>query len=262
MTKKTARKHRSDSKSARLDRERLLTNESPFDIREAYVKLRTSMMFCMVPNENHPCRSFVFTSGKPSDGKSLTAANVAISFAMLGKNTLLIDTDMRKPVQQRLWDTHVQSGLSDFLAGIGSLNQRYVEGIPLSIIFAGTIPPNPSELLASNRMKAFAKTCADTYDYVIFDAPPINTVADAQILSSYTDGVILVARSGSTTVDELNLSAEALQRVGGNLCGVVLNDMTMKSVKYSYRYKYGDKYAYRYGYGGKYSYSDKKGDKT
>lgn len=134
MRKKKAGNQRSDHKSARLARERLLTNESPFDIKESYVKLRTSMMFCMVPDKNHPCRSFVFTSGKPSDGKSLTAANIAISFAMLGKNTLLIDTDMRKPVQQRLWNTYVRSGLSDYLAGIGSLNQRYVEGIPLSII--------------------------------------------------------------------------------------------------------------------------------
>ena len=212
----------------------------------------------MVPDKNRPCRSFVFTSGKPSDGKSLTAANIAISFAKKKKNTLLIDTDMRKPVQQRLWNTYVRSGLSDYLAGIGSLNQCYVEGIPLSIIFAGTIPPNPSELLASNSMRKFANTCVNAYDYVIFDAPPINTVADAQILSSYTDGVILVARSGSTTIDELNLSAEALQRVEGNLCGVVLNDMEMKSAKYFYRYKY----AYRYGYESKYSYSDKKEDKT
>ena len=245
--KKQTRNYR---KAVHTDRGRLLTEDSPFAIKEAYVKLRTSLMFCMVPGENKACKSFVCTSGRPSDGKSLTAANIAVSFAMMGKNTLLVDTDLRKPVQQKLWGVHTDSGLCDFLAGIGPINQKFIEGIPLSIVFSGTIPPNPSELLSSARMKAFAKKSEETFDYIIYDAPPINTVADAQILSTYADGVVLVVRSGTTTRDELHAATEAVKRVDGNLCGVVLNDMDMKSVQSAYRYKYGysEKYDYKYGY--------------
>ena len=107
-------------------------------------------------------------------------------------------------------------------------------------------------------MKGFVSECARVYDYVIIDTPPINTVADAQIVATYVDGVVLVTKSGYTTSDELNAAIEAVHQAGGNLCGVVLNDLNMKSVKYSYKYKYSDKYGYKYGYryGDKYAYSD------
>ena len=119
---------------------------------------------------------------------------------------------------------------------------------PCRLVCTGTIPPNPSELLSSDRMKSFVESCTDYYDYVIIDTPPINTVADAQIISTFVDGVVLVARSGNTTADELNAATAAVRRAGGNLCGVVLNGLNMKSVKYASKYKYGDKYGYRYSY--------------
>ena len=102
--------------AVRTNRKRLLTNESPFAIKEAYVKLRTSLMFCMTADKERPCTSFAVTSAKPSEGKSLTAANIAISYAMLGKKVLLIDADMRKPTQRRLWRVEKPTGLCDFLA--------------------------------------------------------------------------------------------------------------------------------------------------
>ena len=117
-----------------------------------------------------------------------------------------------------------------------------VTDLPLWIVCTGTIPPNPSELLSSERMRRFVAESAKTYDYVIIDTPPINTVADAQIISTYVDGVVLVTKSGVTTTDELSDAKDA----------VVLNDMNMKSGKYAYKYKY--KYGGKYGY--KYSYSD------
>lgn len=231
-----------------VNRKRLINNDSPFAIKEAYVKLRTSLMFCMKADKEGPCKVFAITSANPSEGKSLTAANIAISYAMLGKKTLLIDADMRKPTQRRLWKVDISTGLCDFLAGMGPLELVKVENLPLSIVCTGTIPPNPSELLASDIMKQFIKRCTKSYDYVIIDTPPINTVADAQIISTYVDGVVVVAKSGSTTSDELSMALEAVDRAGGNLCGVVVNDMNMKSLKYSYKYSDKDKYGYKYSY--------------
>ena len=204
--------------AVRANRKRLLTNESPFAIKEAYVKLRTSLMFCMTADKERPCTSFAVTSAKPSEGKSLTAANIAISYAMLGKKVLL------------------------------KLELDKVKDLPLWIVCTGTIPPNPSELLSSERMKHFVEESAKVYDYIIIDTPPINTVADAQIVSTYVDGVVLVVKSGDTTEDELNEAIDAVRRAGGNLCGTVLNDLNMKSVKYAYKYKYGGKYGYKYSY--------------
>lgn len=97
-------------------------------------------------------------------------------------------------------------------------------------------------------MKHFVEESAKVYDYIIIDTPPINTVADAQIVSTYVDGVVLVVKSGDTTEDELNEAIDAVRRAGGNLCGTVLNDLNMKSVKYAYKYKYGGKYGYKYSY--------------
>lgn len=224
--------------------QKILTKDAPFAIKEAYVKLRTNLMFCMTADKERPCKTFAVTSARPSEGKSLTASNIAVSYAMLGKKVILIDADVRKPTQRRLWKIHTKVGLCDFLARICKLELAKVKDLPLWIVCTGTIPPNPSELLSSDRMRRFVEECAKNYDYVIIDTPPINTVADAQIISTYVDGVVLVVKSGSTTTDELHAAIEAVQRAGGNVCGVVLNDMNMKSVKSSYKYKYGDKYGY------------------
>ena len=254
MKKIAMSKQNAKSEATAVNRKRLLNNDSPFAIKEAYVKLRTSLMFCMTADSKRACRTFAITSSNPSDGKSLTAANVAISFAMLGKKTLLIDADMRKPSQRRLWRINPTTGLCDFLAKIHDLRIYDVEGIPLSIVCTGTIPPNPSELLSSEGMKNFVEECSKLYEYIIIDTPPINTVADAQIVSTFVDGVVLIAKSGNTSTDELNDAIAAVKRAGGNLCGVVLNDMNIKSIKRSYRYKYNYKYK-------KYSYTDSYGAK-
>lgn len=250
MKKKNARK--TVNETIITNRKRLLTNDSPFAIKEAYVKLRTSLLFCMTADKERSCTTFAVTSAKPSEGKSLTAANIAISYAMLGKRVLLVDADMRKPTQRRLWKVETSTGLCDFLAKIWQLEMSKVENLPLWIVCTGTIPPNPSELLSSERMKRFVAESANTYDYVIIDTPPINTVADAQIISTYVDGVVIVTKSGVTSADELSDAVNAVHRAGGNLCGVVLNALNMKSTKYSYKYKYSDKYGYKYSYSNPY----------
>ena len=158
--------------AVRASRKRLLTNESPFAFKEAYVKLRTNLMLCMTADKKRACTSFAVTSAKPSEGKSLTAANIAISYAMLGKKVLLIDADMRKPMQRRLWRVEKSTGLCDFLARISKLELEKVKGLPLWIACTGTIPPNPSEQLSSERMKRFVEESAKVYDYIIIDCPP------------------------------------------------------------------------------------------
>jgi capsular exopolysaccharide synthesis family protein len=240
-----------------VERRRLITPKAPFAIKEAYVKLRTNLLFCMKSDKSGPCKVFAFTSAKPSEGKSLTAANVAISFGLLGKKTVIIDADLRKPTQRRLWRIESKFGLCDYLARISPLRIYDIEGLSLSVICTGTKAPNPSELLSSDRMKELIAQLSKTYDYIIIDTPPINTVADAQIASAYVDGVVLIVRSGETTGAELSMAIDSVKRAEGNLCGIVLNGIDSKSMKYSYRYKYHDKYGYKYSYksyyGNKYS---------
>ena len=147
-----------------VNRRRLLNNDSPFAMKEAYVKLRTSLMFCMTADKARPCKTFAVTSAKPSEGKSLTAANIAISYAMLGKRVLLVDADMRKPTQRRLWKVELSTGLCDYLAKIWQLELAKVTELPLWIVCTGTIPPNPSELLSSDRPDQHGRRRADHLD--------------------------------------------------------------------------------------------------
>lgn len=138
MKKKSLPKAANETITA--NRKRLLSKDAPFAIKEAYVKLRTSLLFCMTADKQRPCKTFAITSANPSEGKSLTAANIAISYAMLGKSVLLIDADMRKPTQRRLWDVELSTGLCDFLAKIRRLELVKVDALPLWIVCTGTIP--------------------------------------------------------------------------------------------------------------------------
>ena len=224
--KKTSSK--AASGTAAVNRRRLLNNESPFAIKEAYVKLRTSLMFCMTADKERTCKTFAITSSKPSEGKSLTAANVAISYAMLGKKVLLIDADMRKPTQRRLWKVELTVGLCDFLAKIWKLEIVKVQDLPLWIVCTGTIPPNPSELLASDRMKVFVRECARVYDYVIIDTPPINIVTDMAVMANFISGVLLVSYYASTTIEDVRRAQEALKIVNAKILGLVVAGVIRK----------------------------------
>lgn len=201
----------------------LLNTRSSADIKEAYVKLRTNLMFCMTADGTRNCKVFAVTGANQGEGKSITAANIAISFAMVGKKTLLLDADMRSSSQRRIWKNRTLTGLSDFLAEIKPLEIFSVKELPLSIVFTGTLPPNPSELLSSDKMSDFVEECSQRFDYIIIDTPPLNDYADAQIISTLADGVVLVARAGETDSADLVESADAVKRSGGNVCGVALN---------------------------------------
>ena len=233
------------------NRSRLLTQDSPFAIKEAYVQLRTNLLLSVaakdsVDDSEQESRVFAFTSPSPSEGKSLTASNTAISFAMLGERTLLIDCDMRKPSIHKLWGADGKSGMSNLLTGVGESAMNDVEDLPLTIITAGSIPPNPSELLSSQRFQNVVEVLKSQYRYIVIDTPPVGEVADAQIIAKYADGMVLIVRSGETSQNSLADAEERIARTGGKLCGIVVNDVNSKGGRYSYKYKY--KYGYRHGY--------------
>ena len=234
------------------NRKKLLNSNSSFAIREAYVQLRTNLMYSVASMGERGCKVFGITSANPSEGKSLTASNIAVSFAMLGKKTLLIDCDMRKPNVARLWRIHTKNGLSDLIAGVDVCDVYDVEGLSMSIIPCGKIPPNPSEMLASASFQNAIERFRQEYDYIIIDLPPIGEVADAQIVSRLTDGMVLVIRSNHTKQRELADAESSLQSAGSRICGIVINDLNLKQGG-KYGYKYGYKYSYKYGY--KYGYS-------
>lgn len=211
-----------------------MTNESPSAVKESYVKLRTNMMFSLCADGESPCQIFCITSPNQSEGKSLTSSNIAISFAMLGKKTLLIDADMRRPSQNELWKVKMSFGLSEMLAKVNSCPLFEVQNLPLSIIFAGNTPPNPSELLSSANMSRLIEKLKKYFDYIIIDTPSINIVADAQILSRIADSTVMVCRSGNTKNTDLSNALELLERSNGNVCGIVLNNLNTKTNKYSY----------------------------
>ena len=221
-------RRQSDRAQIAENRKKILTNGSTFAIREAYVQLRTNLMYSVASMDDRGCKVFGVTSPNPSEGKSLTASNIAISFAMLGKKTLLMDCDMRKPNIARLWRIHTKNGMSDLIAKVDSCDVYGVDGLPLSIIACGKIPPNPSEMLASAAFQNAVEYFRKKYDYIIIDTPPINEVADAQIVSRLVDGMLLVVRSGHSKQRDLAEAESALQSAGSRICGVVINDLNLK----------------------------------
>lgn len=210
----------------------LLNPGSSSEIKDSYIKLRTNLMFCTKKGSEESCKVFAISAANKAEGKSVTAANIAISFAMLGKKTILIDADMRSSSQRKLWKNRSQAGLCDFLAKVMPLEIYSVEDLPLSIVFTGTLPYNPAELVSSKKMTDFVKECSEHYDYVIIDTPSLNAYADAQIVSTYVDGVILVSKSGVTSSKDLNEAIETLEHSNGNLCGIVVNNIKDKKTSF------------------------------
>ena len=244
--KKVPAKGNAQKTDLRENRIRVLTEASPYAQREAYTQLRTNLLFSVAAS-NSGCRVFVVTSPNPGEGKSLTAANIAVSFAMLGKKTLLIDADMRKPVQHRLWKVAPKNGLSNLLTNVNRCYVSEVEDLPLNIVTAGEIPPNPSELLTSPRFARALDHFREKYDFIIIDTPPVNAVADAQIISPLVDAVVLIARSSVTQKEDILRAKQNITMAGGKIAGVVLNSQNAKSSKYSYRYQ-KDYASYKYDY--------------
>ncbi|WJL94743.1 polysaccharide biosynthesis tyrosine autokinase [Microbacterium sp. ET2] len=193
-------------------------------LTEAMRELRTNLQFMDVDN---PPRSIVVTSPVPGDGKSTTAANLAMSLAAAGQRVVFVDADLRRPVIAQLFGLPEGAGLTDILAGratAGDVVQPVAGSRNLYVLTSGRIPPNPSEVLGSQRMRDLITSLTE-HALVIVDSPPTLLVSDAAVLSTATGGALIVASVGSTTHEMLDRSVENIRRVNGRVLGLVLNKM-------------------------------------
>lgn len=209
---------------------------------EAYRMLRTNIQFSSISRE---IKIIAVTSSVPGEGKSTTACNYALSLAETGKRVLLIDCDLRKPTIHRKFKISNASGLTNILLGEAAAESTIcIARDSLSILTSGTLPPNPAEVVGSQRMKDFLHEMEKQYDYIVIDTPPLLAVADGQIISSISDGVLLIVESKKTPKDSVLKSKELLTNVNANILGIILNKCEM-----SHKKGYGYGYGYYYGYG-------------
>ena len=173
---------------------------------------------------DNPPRSIVITSANPSEGKSTVSATLARVLGEAGQKTILIDADLRRPTLSTVFERDGSVGLSQILSGQVSVEDALqdTDQVNVQLIPAGRIPPNPSELLGSQRMKALIEELAQDH-LVLMDAPPLLPVTDAGLLSGISDGTILVFAVGKTHKEQVAFCAKILEQVGGNLLGAVLN---------------------------------------
>ncbi len=251
--KKRGKKRNAKAGFSKDDQKKMLCADSPFIVKEAYNAIRTNLLFSQ---QGEKCPVFVITSPTANNGKSINAINMAISLAQMGKRTLLIDADMRNPTIHRMFSIPVKNGLSEILAGLTdniTVSKTDVEN--LSVLTAGKIPPNPTELLSSSRMDKLLDFVKAHYDCVFIDTPPVNLVTDSTSFSSKATGYILVIKSVTTDIQEVKVTVSTLQHINANIVGFVLNDVNAKNKRYSLYYKkgYRSKYGY-YNYNYSYNY--------
>jgi capsular exopolysaccharide synthesis family protein len=213
-----------------------LGGDSP--VVEAYKALRTNLMFSSVDKE---VKTIVITSAVANEGKSRTAANLAIVLAQAGHRTLLVDADFRRPSQHRIFGRVRNVGLSNLFvqdtadASLFVLDEQVKD---LVVLASGPTPPNPSELLGSAQMKALLSRFSQGFDYVVMDTPPVNAVTDASVLAATSDAVILVVETNKATYTGVLHAKQSLERVGARVLGSVMNKMRPEGGSYYY-YQYG-----------------------
>ncbi|MBX7372886.1 CpsD/CapB family tyrosine-protein kinase [Clostridium chauvoei] len=199
----------------------VVENKPKSVIAESYRTLRTNIQYSSFDKEY---KAIVITSSEPGEGKSTTAANLALSLAQGEKKVVLIDCDLRKPSIHKKFKVSNATGLSDVLIGKERLsNTLKRHGENLLILPSGKIPPNPSEMLSSKAMSNLLEELKEDFDYIIIDTPPIQAVTDSQILSTKVDGTLLVIRAKETKRESVHNAVNLLKKVNAHIMGTVLN---------------------------------------
>jgi len=222
----------------------LATLDNQSSAAEAYRVLRTSVLLSAA---GRPPKTILITSGQPGEGKTTTVVNTAISLAQMGASVLIIDCDLRRPTTHKVLGVDHTQGLSTYLSREVPLD-ALIQKLPianLSLLPCGPVPPNPAELIISEKMKDMLHELAGRYDHILIDSPPLINVTDPVILSTMVDGVILVVHGGKSTRDVVRRARQELSTVGAKIFGVVLNNVDLR------RDGYDNYYYYRYysGYG-------------
>jgi protein-tyrosine kinase len=220
----------------RGDTSRLVVLDDPRSFAaEAYRVLRTNLHYA---NPDAPIRRLLVTSAGAGEGKSTTAANLAVCFAQADRAVLLVDADLRRPVINTLFRQPATPGLSSYLVGDALLDAVIQKtAVPnLSIVASGPAPPNPAELVGSRRMREFLDAASERFDMVLLDSPPVLAVSDVGALVPMTDGALLVVGSGQAARLALRRAKEAIQAVQGRIVGAVLNRFDARAQGYSRRY--------------------------
>lgn len=207
---------------------------------EAYRTLRTNIQFSSFDEE---MKIITVTSSRPSEGKSTVACNMAVTFAENGNKVLLIDADLRRPTIHKKFKLPNSLGIVNLILEPERMSEIVHEDVieGLDIVTSGAIPPNPSELLGSKRNRALLSKLRQEYDTIILDTPPLLAVTDAQVLTTISDGTIIVAQHGVTKKDEILQAKGLLEKVKGNILGVVLSQIPVDDNSYYYYYSYEEK---------------------
>jgi protein-tyrosine kinase len=208
---------------------------------EAYRTLRTNIQFASPDN---PVHTILATSTSPDDGKSTTLANLAITFAAAGSATVLVDADLRRPHQHTIFGLPNDTGLTTLVAELARATDREKDSasLPLQptqvenlrVLTSGPLPPNPAEILSSQRMAEILAMLRESAEYVLIDTPPIIAVTDAAVLAPRVDGVLLVVNAGKTKRDLAVKARDMLRQVNAHILGVVLNNAQVDKSAYAY----------------------------
>jgi capsular exopolysaccharide synthesis family protein len=217
----------------------LVSGEQTDGRAEAFRTLRTNLQFADV---DRPPRCIVVTSAMPDEGKTTSACNIALTLALTGSRVVLVEADLRKPRVCDYLGLDSGAGLTNVLAGQHGLADVLVpwKRRTLTVLPAGPVPPNPSELLGSQHMGTLLQALAGEYDHVVIDTPPLLPVTDAAVLATIADGAVLIVRHGRSSRDDLELAIQALAAVNARLLGTVLNFIPQRRRGYGYGYGYTD----------------------
>lgn len=232
-----------------VPRAAILKPDSGFTLQEAYKATRTNVMFAFAGQDEDVAKVIAVTSAEPGAGKSTNTINLAITFAKTGCRVLLIDADLRCATVHQYLEVKNKRGLSNVLGGFITFEEAvaHSDEYNLDYLTAGSVPPNPSELLASPKMKQMLDNLKESYDYIFIDTPPIGVVTDAVILAKIATGTILVARKGYTTYEALRRTLRSVEMVGVRPIGVILN-ASNESVHYGglggYNYYHSKTHSY------------------